>query len=104
MSLERLPQEGFQRRLQDLLVQEDERELRERLSSLDTYVDEVKEGRPFKVYPPEVARRILADVEDQMPLRAIGRKYGTSHTWLSKSLQDGRLELMARGEYGEPNS
>ena len=104
MSLQRLPPEQFQRRFRDLMVQEDERQHYERLVELDTYVDGVREGRPYKVFPPDIATRILSDVESGKALRAIGRKYGTSHTWVSKALQDGRLELMARGEYGEPNS
>ena len=102
--LQRLPPEGFQRRYRDLLAQEDERLLLQRLVELDTYEDQVKEGRPFKIFPPDVATRMLRDMDAGMALRKVGRKYGTSHTWVSKALQDGRLELMARGEYGEPNS
>ena len=74
------------------------------LHQLDTYqVDVNTGGRPPLCLPPEIAQRVLADVDGGMSLCAIERKYKTtpyrfSRRWLSDALEDGRLRLLADGK------
>ena len=75
------------------------------LRQLDTYREDVNTGgRPPLWLPPEIAQRVLADVDAGiMSLCAIERKYKPtpyrfSRRWLTWALEDGRLRLMADGK------
>ena len=72
------------------------------LRQLDAYtVNPPTGGRPLLWLPPEIAQRVLADVDAGiMSLCAIERKYKPtryrfSRRWLADALEDGRLRLMA---------
>ena len=57
-------------------------------------------GKPPIVLPPEIARRVLADVRAGHSDRAIARKYANtpwafSYRWLNLAKKDGRLDAMA---------
>ena len=74
------------------------------LRQLDTYREDVNTGgRPPLWLPPEIAQRVLADVDGGiMSLCAIERKYKQtpyrfSRRWLTWALEDGRLRLLADG-------
>ena len=60
-------------------------------------------GRPRIVLAPWFAQRLLADPNDRCGLRWAAGKYGLSREWIKWARVDGRLEQMARGEYGTPN-
>ena len=74
------------------------------LRQLDTYQGNVNTGgRPPLCLPPEIAQRVLADVDGGMSLCAIERKYKQtpyrfSRRWLTWALADDRLQLMAYGK------
>ena len=74
------------------------------LRQLDTYPENVNTGgRPLLCLPPEIAQRVLADVDGGMSLCAIERKYKQtpyrfSRRWLTWALADDRLQLMAYGK------
>ena len=71
------------------------------LQALDQYEFKCERGgRPSIVLPPEVARRVLADVEAGHSSRAIARKYkytpwAFSRAWLQRAMADGTLLEMA---------
>ncbi len=86
-------------RVAELQAQQ-EMERRQTLAALDEW--EWGPGRPGRkpiVLPPEIARRVLADVAAGRSLCEIVRKYQGSYPfsrrWLSDAVQDGRLERMA---------
>ena len=82
--------------------EQDELEYRQALARLDRWERRCeKGGRPRRVLPPEIARRVLADIDAGYSDREIVRKY--SHTpwrfscrWLADAKKDGRLQEMAQ--------
>ena len=71
------------------------------LEALDQWQRELERGgRPSMVLPPEIARRVLADLEACLSHRAIelkykGTRYPFSRRWLVRAIGDGRLLQMA---------
>ena len=85
-------------------VREDRERLEreEMLASLDDWEWETGEqgGKPPIVLPPEIARRVLADVDTGHSYCAIERKYANtprkfSRRWLCRAIDDGSLQRMA---------
>ena len=71
------------------------------LEALDQWERESEQGgRPSIVLPPEIARRVLADLEAGLSHRTIelkyrGTRYPFSRRWLVRAIADGRLLQMA---------
>jgi len=71
------------------------------LASLDSYEwPSNPKGRPPIILPPDIARRVIADVSAGRPLRSIARKYATSPyafspRWLDRAVKSGDLHRMA---------
>ena len=78
-----------------------EAEYRRQLEELDRWDWECERGgRPLKVLPQEIARRVWDDVQAGRSHRAIVRKYHDtpwrfSRRWLERALNDGTLAQMA---------
>ena len=78
-----------------------ESERQRQLDDLDRYEWECeKGGRPLKVLPLEIARRVWNDVQAGRSHRAIVRKYHNtpwrfSRRWLERALANGTLAQMA---------
>ena len=74
---------------------------RQILRELDDWNWDGRCGRRRKVLPPDVARRVLKDVEDQHSINAIVKKYHRhfpfSRPWLINAVADGSLQRMADG-------
>ena len=94
------PEERAERAAQ-LQAQED-LEHQRMLDDLDSWEWEPTEcgGKPPIVLPPDIARRVLADVRAGHSDRAIARKYANtpwafSYRWLNLAKKDGRLDAMA---------
>ena len=84
------------------LREQEEQEYQNLLFHLDQWERRCeKGGRPRLVLPPEISRRVLADIDAGYSDREVVRKY--SHTpwrfscrWLADAKKDGRLHQMAQ--------